>query len=107
MMFRTRDWRRHHIERIKRKRRRIWQDYPFADARVAGIVTTTPCRCSCVFCGNPRRWWGEPTVQERRAEEFDDQLLVASGALARLIDEARGVLDSSDIDWERILLYEL
>lgn len=22
--------------------------------------------CSCSMCGNPRRWWGQRTVQERR-----------------------------------------
>ncbi|MEW4569411.1 hypothetical protein AB1L88_16220 [Tautonia sp. JC769] len=26
--------------------------------------------CSCWMCGNPRRWFGEPTRQERRAELF-------------------------------------
>jgi hypothetical protein len=27
--------------------------------------------CSCAVCGNPRRFTGEPTVQERRRERED------------------------------------
>lgn len=26
-------------------------------------------RCSCWMCGNPRRFWGQRTFQERRAED--------------------------------------
>ena len=27
--------------------------------------------CSCAMCGNPRRHWGERSLQERRAEHSD------------------------------------
>jgi hypothetical protein len=28
--------------------------------------------CSCNLCGNPRRYFGEPTLQERRAFSFSE-----------------------------------
>lgn len=34
--------------------------------RAAGILFRTPARCSCFMCGNPRKYFGERTVQERR-----------------------------------------
>jgi hypothetical protein len=27
-------------------------------------------KCSCPMCGNPRRWFGQPTVQERRRADL-------------------------------------
>jgi len=35
--------------------------------RTVGLVATTPQPCSCPMCGNPRRHFGKPTMQERRA----------------------------------------
>lgn len=34
--------------------------------RRVGIHAATPKVCSCFMCGNPRRYEGEKTVQERR-----------------------------------------
>lgn len=34
------------------------------------LQTRTPC--SCLVCGNPRRYFGEKTMQERRAETLDE-----------------------------------
>lgn len=31
------------------------------------FATRVPC--SCTMCGNPRRHWGEKTIQELKAEE--------------------------------------
>lgn len=28
--------------------------------------------CSCPMCGNPRKWWNEVTIQERKAKDFAD-----------------------------------
>jgi hypothetical protein len=36
-------------------------------ARRVGLYSRTPKVCSCFMCGNPRRFHGEPTIQERRA----------------------------------------
>lgn len=67
--------RRHHIERLKRKRAkyrghwrgswfwRLYGDMP--DDEVAFLVDT-PTPCSCDACGNPRRHWGELPPQELR-----------------------------------------
>lgn len=60
--------RRHHRERLIRKRRRIiW----WAEHSHSGVLANTPCPCSCWMCGNPRKYykgqWGyERTIQERR-----------------------------------------
>lgn len=54
--MRLRSERRHESSRIKKNRK----DYVSAKAE-------TPKPCSCFMCGNPRKWFGEKTVQERRA----------------------------------------
>jgi len=59
--------RRHHYERLKKKRSnyRVWSQNPAK----AGFLVTTPTPCSCVMCGNPRRHFGELTIQEIRQKE--------------------------------------
>lgn len=32
-----------------------------------------PAMCSSLCCGNPRKWFGEKTVQERRAALWCDE----------------------------------
>jgi hypothetical protein len=61
-----RNLRRHHARRLKRKRRRYW-GRSLVSQRDAGIVAKTPKPCSCWMCGNPRRYSGEPTLQERKS----------------------------------------
>ena len=43
------------------------------DPQSVGMKATTPCRCSCAMCGNPRKYEqggsdGPLTIQERRAK---------------------------------------
>lgn len=64
--MRTRAWRRQQADRIKRKRRGYRGGH-------IGHYWDTPAMCSCVMCGNPRRHFGERTIQERRVEVRDDQ----------------------------------
>lgn len=53
--------RRHHDERMKMKARRL---YPHdKKAKLSDHLA----QCSCHMCGNPRKYFGEPTMQERRA----------------------------------------
>ena len=59
--------RRHHTERLKKKRRIHW-GRELSDKEL-GEVVNTPTPCSCPLCGNPRRHFGAKTVQEKRAEE--------------------------------------
>ncbi|MES2257252.1 MAG: hypothetical protein V4724_01980 [Pseudomonadota bacterium] len=72
---RKRAERRHHFARIKRKRLDYYGgqalDMPRVDRlRVAGIYARTMPVCSCWMCGNPRRYLGEVTMQERRFAEL-------------------------------------
>jgi len=74
--------RRHHIERLKARRRSMLRaEWPRLGGELAddpafiGSLVTTHTRCSCPMCGNPRRWFGELTLQERRAEiDAEEQL---------------------------------
>lgn len=55
---------RFHSERIAAKRKNY---------RGRGhVVRDTPAVCSCWMCGNPRRHFGEQTIQERRAVSISD-----------------------------------
>jgi hypothetical protein len=72
-MSRGRAWRRHHARRMKKRAARllikIWcADGEWAPTTTAiGIWASTHCRpCSCTSCGNPRKYFGRPTLQERR-----------------------------------------
>lgn len=53
--------RRHDRQRMIAKARRIrpWEDVPQRAADNLAI-------CSCRMCGNPRRWWRDAPMQERR-----------------------------------------
>ena len=57
--------RRHHWRRLLNKRRSD-ENFRWGDKSKSGMVVNTPCSCSCPGCGNPRRHFGEKTVQERR-----------------------------------------
>lgn len=75
--------RRHHDHRLKKKRSHYWgygssgcigQEMP---APVLGKVLATAHPCSCWGCGNPRHWFGERSLQERRwSQEALERLLV-------------------------------
>ena len=59
--------RRHHRERLKRKRASYWLGYTWPmDERLLGMVVSTPHPCSSYCCGNPRKWFGELSIQERK-----------------------------------------
>ena len=40
--------------------------------RWIGKAGTTRVPCSSYCCGNPRRWFGLKTIQERRAEQPEE-----------------------------------
>ncbi len=62
--------RRHHYRRLKRKRERFWYGTYSAPMgpRHLGMAIATPKVCSCWMCGNPRRYFREKTLQERKAD---------------------------------------
>lgn len=65
-MVRNRDWRRHHIARLKIKRK-LYRIALIKTPRAVGKICQSPCSCSCYLCGNKRRYHGENS-QERRAK---------------------------------------
>ena len=50
--------RRHDSERVKANRLKNTHSGP--------VTAETPAACSCWMCGNPRKWFGQRTIQERR-----------------------------------------
>jgi hypothetical protein len=56
--------RRHHNERLKKKRLSYWGGVAQSDDRRLGILLHTPHPCTCWMCGNPRKFNKEITVQE-------------------------------------------
>lgn len=71
--------RRHHTERLKAKwKRSQWKNTAVAtisslvsEEKQSGMFVTTRALCSCWMCGNPRKYWGQRSVQERRLMQSD------------------------------------
>ena len=63
--------RRYHAHRrkawVRRMLRHYFMERHALSARRVGMYSKTPKICSCFMCGNPRRFRGELTLQERRA----------------------------------------
>lgn len=71
-MGRSRQFRRHQRKRKKAWAKRILTNNPMYKPEVItdhviGLVAATPKRCSSWCCGNPRKWFGSVTAQEKRA----------------------------------------
>jgi hypothetical protein len=63
--MKTSEQRIHDAERIKAKRQH--DHYTGTNTARVPKLYRTPTPCSCWMCGNPRKFLGERTVQERRA----------------------------------------
>lgn len=64
----SRALRRHHRQRLKHARKAYWghgRSDPMGPVILARVVDT-PHPCSKECCGNPRRHFGERTLQEQR-----------------------------------------
>lgn len=68
--------RRSQQARVRAKMRRhvlSWGPHDRGDPelveRTAAKMANHGKLCSCYMCGNPRRHFGEPTIQERRASQ--------------------------------------
>jgi hypothetical protein len=63
--------RRYHAQRKKAwvccTLRHYFMERHALPTRRVGMYSKTPKICSCFMCGNPRRYLGELTIQERRA----------------------------------------
>ena len=51
-------------------------DFYQTDGRLARLMLNTRVPCSGPCCGNPRKWFGEKTCQERRADEAETAELI-------------------------------
>ncbi|AWN08709.1 hypothetical protein HOT33_gp048 [Escherichia phage Gostya9] len=66
--------RRHHRQRVKNNRKKYWTVFPHEESpKRLGLITTTPCICSCWMCGNPRKYFknskaGMKTSEIRKME---------------------------------------
>ena len=73
--MRDRAWRRKQEFRKKKKVVREyynwWGDW---DSRSIGLRSHTPCRCSCYMCGNPRKYFNDNTMQEKKNERVHELL---------------------------------
>lgn len=66
--MRSRAVRRHHEKRVKTRVASYYGGYAAHDPRALGRLAHSRAPCSCFMCGNPRRYLGERTLQEWRAE---------------------------------------
>lgn len=67
---------RRHATEVVKKARSDYQSGMLARStvekdKVVGRLVHTAANCSCHMCGNPRKYSGEKTIQEKRAESFD------------------------------------
>ena len=63
--------RRHHMARLKNVRKHYTHlgGTEGLNDRQVGMVYATPAACSCMMCGNERKWWNKKTIQEQSAEQ--------------------------------------
>ncbi len=59
--------RRHHRNRLKRKRKYYWGGTIEENAK-SHLLIDTPKACSCFMCGNPRKYFNAATLQELQAD---------------------------------------
>ena len=66
-------WRRQQEEKKKRKVVKYYDKWWWDESpRMVGKKAHTPAMCSCYMCGNPRKYWKEKTIQEKRKEEHNE-----------------------------------
>lgn len=80
-----------------------WTHWKRRTKRFPGYVQPHPGKtpgkvCSCVMCGNPRRWFGLLTMQERRARSKAQDMADYQDAI-RVEQEARAN-GEEPISWE-------
>ena len=63
---RSRAQRRYQHAIVKRNRRNYMRIREIVTPRNLGITVHTPKLCSCVMCGNPRKWLKEFTLDEKK-----------------------------------------
>ena len=71
-IMRDKEYRIHQSNKHKARAKQIicdsWKIEP--TEKNVGMTAKTPHRCSAWCCGNPRKWFKEKTIQERRIEDY-------------------------------------
>ncbi len=60
------DKRRRRRKDLRRMKERAKKIYHWNDPNEAAKLAEHLAHCSLSCCGNPRKWWGELTMQEKR-----------------------------------------
>lgn len=68
--MRDRAFRRFQEFKKKKWVQRVFSKWRPLDEASIGVLAHSPHNCSCHMCGNPRKWWNEKTMQEKRMDEF-------------------------------------
>lgn len=65
------------FRRFQEFKKKKWVQKIFAKHRMheltetdIGVYAHTPAICSCVLCGNPRKWFNDPTIHEKRMQDY-------------------------------------
>ena len=66
-------YRRHQTEKRKASVKRLWGME--LDEKWLHIMINTRKPCSCIWCGNPRKWFGEKTRQEKIADINENDIM--------------------------------
>lgn len=56
-----------------------WEEVFVSRLEIALSRHSVRTKCSCISCGNPRKWWGERTIKEKVAEINHYEQLEALG----------------------------
>ena len=67
-MERNRAYRRRQVTRWKERVADYYHGTHQGDPRRIGQMSSTRAPCSCWMCGNPRRYFDDITLQERRVQ---------------------------------------
>lgn len=61
------------FQELKKKRwvQRVFFRWRPLDEAQIGQLAHTPQNCSCYMCGNPRKYFNEKTMQEKRADLYE------------------------------------
>jgi hypothetical protein len=60
------------FQELKKKKwvQRVFSRWRPLDEASIGYLAHSPHNCSCYMCGNPRKWWKQKTIQEKKMDEF-------------------------------------
>lgn len=75
--MRSRDYNRSQAEKHKKKVKKYYTCSNPKNKREVGIASKTKKSCSCWMCGNPRKYKGEKTKQEKLMEiKLDEDISI-------------------------------